>query len=96
MKPSRIYLSLIIYLILAFPLYSALDCYNDVAEADFLGAQKIEAIDLADFGVEKSSSSWGLVVTSFSFFPEFRFFFSLEIPSIPVPFSLIKDTILRC
>jgi hypothetical protein len=80
MKPTRSYLCLIIFIAAVLPLTLAVDCFNDVSEADFLFAgKKFENVDMEGFAAEKNCVS-ALIILDRAFSE-----FGLALLTLPAP-----------
>ncbi len=96
MGPKRSYIFFAIFMTAVLPLTLAVDCFNDINEADFLfGGKKFENVDMEDFVAEKNFlpplitlkmllGEFGLPLLPLSAFPLF------------LPISLTAVKTLRC
>jgi 1,4-dihydroxy-2-naphthoate octaprenyltransferase len=96
MGSKRRYIYLAIFLITVLPLNSAVDCFNDISEVDFLcDGRKFEDVDSTDFIAEKSCSS-GMMIRANMFFSEFGILVS-SLPASPTFLPISPSALtLRC
>ena len=97
MKPKGSHICIAIFLMALFPLNSAVDCFNDINEADFLCVgKKIENIDPEDFVGEKSCPP-GVMILANILFEEFGIILAfLPNFSLPLPIPSAVLGTLRC
>jgi hypothetical protein len=96
MGPKRSYICLAIFITAVLPLTLAVDCFNDVDEADFLfDGKKFENVDLEGFAAEKNSVSAPMTLSMV--FSEFGFaLVPLRGSPVSIPISSTVIRTLRC
>ncbi len=93
MGAKRSYICFAVFMTVVFPLTVALDCVNDISEADFLfEGKKFENVDMEDFVAEKNCLS-PVIILNNMLWGEFGV---LLLPLLALPLSLpISSTVMK-
>ncbi len=93
MGPKRSHRYFAIFMMVVLPLTAAVDCVNDVSEADFLfEGKKFENVDMEDFVAEKNCLS-PVIILNNMLGEEFGV---LLLPLLALPLSLpISSTVMK-